>query len=181
MARVVDIESTPNPNALKFVLDEALLTAGVRSFDSKDLGQNDPLAAALFALDGVQSVFYMGRFVTVSKNPEVGWGMLQSQIIETVQTKAKDVQASSTTVNGTSNGTQNPVLSQVNDVIDRHIRPALAGDGGGLEVLSIDGYTVSIHYQGACGSCPSATAGTMYAIQNLLQRMVDPRIRVVSG
>jgi Fe-S cluster biogenesis protein NfuA len=79
--------------------------------------------------------------------------------------------------NGTNSG---ELMDRINAVIDENVRPALAGDGGGLEVISLEGYTLTIHYQGACGSCPSATAGTMGAVQNLLQRLVDPRIKVVS-
>ncbi|MFZ1519381.1 MAG: NifU family protein, partial [Ignavibacteriaceae bacterium] len=58
-------------------------------------------------------------------------------------------------------------------------RPALAGDGGGLEVLGLDGYTVKIRYQGACGSCPSSISGTLMAIEGLLKRDVNPAINVI--
>jgi Fe-S cluster biogenesis protein NfuA len=37
-----------------------------------------------------------------------------------------------------------------------------------------------IHYQGACGSCPSSISGTLYAIENMLREEVDPEIEVVS-
>jgi Fe-S cluster biogenesis protein NfuA len=47
-------------------------------------------------------------------------------------------------------------------------------------VIELKDFVLTIHYQGACGSCPSSTAGTMMAVQNLLQRMVDRRLRVVS-
>ena len=59
------------------------------------------------------------------------------------------------------------------------MRPALAGDGGGLEVLGLDGYTVKIRYQGACGSCPSAISGTLMAIEGLLKRDISEAIEVV--
>jgi Fe-S cluster biogenesis protein NfuA len=58
------------------------------------------------------------------------------------------------------------------------VRPALAGDGGGLQVLGVEGKTVLIRYEGACGSCPSSTAGTLMAIQNLLQSEVDDELVV---
>jgi Fe-S cluster biogenesis protein NfuA len=61
------------------------------------------------------------------------------------------------------------------------VRPALAGDGGGLEVLGMDGYTVKIRYQGACGSCPSSISGTLMAIEGLLKRDIHPALEVVSA
>jgi Fe-S cluster biogenesis protein NfuA len=57
----------------------------------------------------------------------------------------------------------------------------LAGDGGGLEVVSLEDTTLTIRYQGACGSCPSSVSGTLMAMQNLLQAEVDERLTVVAA
>src|SRR5690606_1976747 len=70
------------------------------------------------------------------------------------------------------------VLSRINTLLDDRVRPALAGDGGGLEVMGLEGKTLFIRYQGACGSCPSSTAGTLMAIQNLLQSEIDEELVV---
>ena len=75
----------------------------------------------------------------------------------------------------------NELLKQINEIIDQRVRPALASDGGGLQVMGLDGYTVRIHYQGACGSCPTAINGTLMAIEGLLKRDVHPAIEVVSA
>jgi Fe-S cluster biogenesis protein NfuA len=69
-------------------------------------------------------------------------------------------------------------MAKVNATIDKFVRPALAGDGGGLEVLGMEGSTVFIRYQGACGGCPSAVTGTLFAIENLLKDQVDEEITV---
>jgi len=73
------------------------------------------------------------------------------------------------------------LLKQVNDLLDQKVRPAFAGDGGGLEVTGIDGFTVQIKYQGACGSCPSAISGTLMAIEGLLRRDINPAIEVIAA
>ena len=73
------------------------------------------------------------------------------------------------------------LLKQINDVLDQRVKPALAGDGGGLEVIGLEGLTLKIRYQGACGSCPSAIRGTLVAIENLLRREVNPAIQVISA
>jgi len=70
------------------------------------------------------------------------------------------------------------ILAKINLLLDDRVRPALAGDGGGLEVLGLEGKTLLIRYQGACGSCPSSAAGTLSAIQNLLQSEVDDEMVV---
>jgi len=63
--------------------------------------------------------------------------------------------------------------------LDQRVRPALAGDGGGLQVLGLDGYTVKIRYQGACGSCPTSISATLAAIEGLLKRDIHPALEVI--
>ena len=178
MYKVTNIENTPNPDALKFMLDATIMESGSKQFDSKGGASDDPLAKALFDIPGVASVFYMGEFVTVTKDAGSDWNKVGPKVIQIIQSANGAVKKTETPKAGSEQ--ENELLKKINDVIDENVRPALAGDGGGLEVISLDGYTLTIHYQGACGSCPSATAGTMSAIQNLLQRMVDPKLKVVS-
>ena len=66
----------------------------------------------------------------------------------------------------------------VEAVMEESIRPALANDGGGLEVIEVDGPIVRIRYQGACGGCPSSTGGTLRVIENHLKSQLDPEIKV---
>ena len=71
-------------------------------------------------------------------------------------------------------------VRRVNEILDEKIRPYLASDGGWLEVLSLDDKKLTIHYQGACGSCPSSLSGTLMAIERLMQEEIDPEIEVVA-
>ena len=72
-------------------------------------------------------------------------------------------------------------MTKINEILDLRVRPALAGDGGGLEVLGVEGFKVKIKYQGACGTCPTAISGTLMAIEGLLKRDINPAIEVVSA
>ena len=60
------------------------------------------------------------------------------------------------------------------------MRPALMGDGGYLEVLGLTNHTLTIRYQGACGSCPSSLTGTLMAVEGMLQQEVDPELEVIA-
>ena len=75
---------------------------------------------------------------------------------------------------------ENPLLDRINQVLDEKVRPGLAGDGGGLEIIGLDDKKLLIRYQGACGSCPSSIGGTMMAIEYMLKEDVDPDIEVTS-
>ena len=77
-------------------------------------------------------------------------------------------------------GNDDPRLQQINEILDERIRPALMSDGGWLEVVDLKDDTLSIRYQGACGSCPSAISGTLMAIEGMLKQEVDPEIEVIT-
>ncbi len=179
MLMVQDVDLTPNPHALKFILNERLLSFEARQFHDKHEAENDPLAKGVFQIDGVVSVFYMDRFVTIEKSKETNWGQIQRPFVEFLKTFDKNLIPEES--EKVSEEESNNLLKQINELIDRHVRPALANDGGGLQVLGIDGYTVRIHYQGACGSCPTAINGTLMAIEGLLKRDIHPAIEVVAA
>jgi NFU1 iron-sulfur cluster scaffold homolog, mitochondrial len=70
-------------------------------------------------------------------------------------------------------------LQQINQMLDEQVRPYLLADGGGLKIIALDGNRLKVHYQGACGTCPTATSGTLYAIESMVKR-IDPEIQVIS-
>jgi Fe-S cluster biogenesis protein NfuA len=181
MPKVVNIEPTPNPDAMKFVVKEALLERGARSFQDFASAVGDPLAPAIFALGNVTSVFYMDRFVTVSKLQAADWKELIDPICEAIEECRTEERRTEKWADGAKNdgrGEAGDKFQKIMDVVNNRIRPGLAGDGGGLEIISFDGQTLTIAYQGACGSCPAAGTGTLQYIEGLLQQEVDPALRV---
>ena len=179
MLAVQDVDLTPNPQALKFILNEKLLSKETRSFQNKDEAQNDPLAKGIFEITGVVSVFYMDKFITIEKDPKAQWGQIQRPFVEFIKNFDKSLIPQEQEI-VISKEEETELLKKVNEILDTRVRPALAGDGGGLQVTGMEGLTLKIRYQGACGSCPSAIRGTLIAIENLLRREVNPAIEVVS-
>jgi len=181
MLQVLDVDLTPNPQALKFILNEKLLEKETRSFQNKSEAENDPLAKAIFEITGVVSVFYMDKFITIEKDPTVQWGQIQRPFVEFIKSFDKSLIPKEAETPKLSSEEETELFKKINEVLDTRVRPALAGDGGGLEVLGLNGTTLTIRYQGACGSCPSSIRGTLVAIENLLRREVSPTIEVVPG
>lgn len=179
MLMVEDVDLTPNPHALKFILNERLLNVETRQYPDKESAQSDPFAKGIFNINGVVSVFYMDKFVTIEKSTDANWGQIQRPFIDFL--KSFDPKLIPAEKEIDRNISDNELLKQVNEILDQKVRPALAGDGGGLEVLDVDGFTVTIRYQGACGSCPSSISGTLMAIEGLLRRDINPAIEVVAG
>ena len=180
MLMVKDVDLTPNPQALKFILNDRILSRETRSFQNVTEAENDPLAKAIFDLGGVVSVFYMDRFITIEKEPDISWGKIQMPFVNFIKAFDVNLIPEEKEMAGESVNTTE-ALKKINDLLDRSVRPALAGDGGGLEVLDLQDKTLTIRYQGACGTCPSAIQGTLVAIENLVKREIDPAMEVISG
>jgi len=180
MLMVEDVDLTPNPQALKFILNTKLLKVETRQYPDKQSAENDPFAKGIFEIDGVVSVFYMDKFVTIEKSPDANWGQIQRPFIDFLKKFDQDLIPLEEEITLTEQD-ENELLKKINALLDQKVRPALAGDGGGLQVVGIDGFTVSIKYQGACGSCPSSISGTLMAIEGLLKRDVNPSIEVVAA
>jgi NFU1 iron-sulfur cluster scaffold homolog, mitochondrial len=70
-------------------------------------------------------------------------------------------------------------LEKINDILDEQVRPYLQGDGGDLYVVGLEGNKLMVHYQGACGSCPSSISGTLAGIESLV-RQLEPEMEVVA-
>src|SRR2546429_7368715 len=184
MPKISDIQETPNPNAVKFILREPVTHGVALQFESAEKAQSDPLAKSIFDTGNVVSVFYMDNMVTVEKENAADWDELLPTLAVPIRA-AESADASSN--GGASIGgalaavmSDDPRLLRINEILDEKVRPALAGDGGYLEIISLEDHTLSIRYQGACGSCPSSLSGTLMAIEGMLKQEVDPELEVVA-
>lgn len=188
MPKIDNIEETPNPNAVKFILKEPVTNGTTRSFHSAEEAGADALGRALFEVGDVASVFYMDKMITVEKKDEADWDELLPRLAvpiraaEAVSGGNGAAAAAAAGIGGAIGAlmSDDPRLVRINEILDERIRPALAGDGGWLEVLSLADNTLTIKYQGACGSCPSSLSGTLMAIEGMIRQEVDPEIEVVA-
>jgi Fe-S cluster biogenesis protein NfuA len=185
MPKISDIEETPNPNAVKFILREPVSNGVARQYGSADLAENDLLAKSLFDVGHVVSVFYMDSMITVEKDDEGDWDELLPALavpIRAAEAVSGAAAAAAAAVGGpiAALTSDDPRLLRINEILDEKVRPALMGDGGYLEVLGLKEHTLSIRYQGACGSCPSSLTGTLMAIEGMLKQEVDPELEVVA-
>lgn len=184
MPKISDIQETPNPNAVKFLLREPVSNGVAYSFKTFEDAKSDTLAKSLFEVGNVVSVFYMDRMITVEKDDEAEWDELLPTLavpIRAAASTSSDVSAAAAMGGAIAAATSDdPRLVKINEILDERIRPALAGDGGWLEILSLEDNKLTIRYQGACGSCPSSLTGTLMAIEGMIQQEVDPNIEVTA-
>jgi Fe-S cluster biogenesis protein NfuA len=187
MPKISDIEETPNPNAVKFILREPVSNGVAKQYGSADQAENDPLAKSLFDVGHVVSVFYMDRMITIEKEEEGDWDELLPALAVPIRAAEPVNGSAAAAAAGAAVGgaiaavtSDDPRLLKINEILDEKVRPALMGDGGYLEVLGLTEHTLSIRYQGACGSCPSSLTGTLMAIEGMLKQEVDPELEVIA-
>lgn len=77
--RVTDIQPTPNPNALKFLLDQPVSQQPMSYFNAAAAG-DQPIAKALFEIPGVTTLLLLGDFITVNKRPDAKWPEIKAKV-----------------------------------------------------------------------------------------------------
>ena len=183
MPKIAEIESTPNPNAMKFVLREQLTWGVSCSYANAEQAKDDELARRLFEIPHVSNVFYVDKWVTVTQDGGADWKELVRKVAEPIRFAAAAEAKSEAAIAEASKTLSNlspedqARLDKIVALLDEKIRPYLKSDGGDLTVVGLNGDTLSVHYQGACGSCPSSLSGTLFGIVQLL-RTIEPEIVV---
>jgi len=187
MPKIAEIEDTPNPNAKKFILKEPLSWGIARSYENAGQATDDLLAASIFDIEHVTNVFYVDHWLTVTQDGRADWKPLLHRVADRVRAapaaseqSARLSSAAAATVISDLSPDDQQRLYMINGLLDEQIRPYLQGDGGDLFVLGLEGNKLTVHYQGACGSCPSSMSGTLVSIEQLL-KTIEPDIEVVAA
>jgi Fe-S cluster biogenesis protein NfuA len=186
MPRIAEIEFTPNPNARKFILREPLTYGVTRSYESAEQAKGDELAQALFAIPHVTNVFYVDHWLTVTQDGKAHWPDLLRQLAVPIRDAPSAQERSSEMIDAPAGEVEGvprmqremteeerEKLAVIRDMLDEQVRPYLQGDGGDLHVIGLEGNLLKVHYQGACGSCPSSISGTLAGIESMIRR-IDP-------
>lgn len=187
MPKIAEIEPTPNPNAMKFILREPLTWGVTRSYDNMEEAKDDPLASRLFEIEHVTNVFYVDHWITVTQDGGADWPELLRKLAVPIRDAPSADEGSTQIASQVAAGANLDNLSEadrarldrINEILDEQVRPYLQGDGGDLYVLGLENNRLTVHYQGACGSCPSAISGTLAGIESLV-RQIEPDIEVVA-
>jgi len=173
----IQTEETPNPATLKFIPGRVVLPEGTRDFRSADESEVSPLAARIFAVDGVSGVFLGHDFVTVTKD-DVEWPHIKPAVLGAIMehylsglptlAEGSDEDADDSNYDEADSET----VSVIKELIETRVRPAVANDGGDITFQGFRDGVVFLHMRGACAGCPSSTATLKQGIENLLRHFV---------
>lgn len=172
---VVRTETTPNPNAMKFVL---AWNAGPTSRTwSKGEAEQPAVIQELFRIDGVESVFEGGPFVTITRREGAPW----EPLVAAAKTALAKLEPPA--IAGVTGPASDAVQDRIGWFIRTEVAPLLQQDGGDIELLGIEGGTVKVRLVGACGTCPSSMATMQFGVERRLKEKFPAevtRIEVVN-
>lgn len=178
----IDAQPTPNPNTLRFGVNQLLLREGTANFPTRESARGSLLAERLFTIDTVTAVFVGTNFITVTKTPAADWNTLVAPVTETIRVTLAEggTFVAATTINSQPTGESDDqeIERQIREVLDREIRPAVAMDGGDITFYGYKDGIVTLHLQGACSSCPSSIMTLKMGVENRL-RMLIPQVKEV--
>lgn len=180
----IQTESTPNPATLKFLPGQTVLDAGTADFPTPESAGASPLAQRVFSVPGVTGVFLGHDFVTVTKEDAREWDHLKpgvlGAIMEHFQSGAPTITTGEQASGGHADhdGEDAEIVSQIKELLDTRVRPAVAQDGGDITFHGFDRGIVYLHMQGACAGCPSSTLTLKMGIENLLRHYIPEVVEV---
>lgn len=186
-------ESTPNPGVQKFVANKNLVSQTFE-FTSIEEAKLSPFATALFQFPFVKAVFIDKNYVSITKFDIVEWDAITLELREFMKSYIEDgkemVTASAAQVLEKTTAqldntyeTLDDTSKEIINILEEHIKPAVASDGGNILFESYEATTktVKVILQGACSGCPSSTFTLKSGIEALLKEMMAGKVEIVEA
>ena len=173
---MIQTESTPNPNSIKFLSEKTISDIGTEEFKKQHSeGLSNSFIKELLNFEGVELVLLSKNFISVKKKEEASWNDLKPMVISHLnhyfenndEPILKDLNKKEKNLNN-----DDDTVKRIIDVLDTKIRPAVARDGGDIKFKSFENGVVKVELQGSCSGCPSSLMTLKQGVQNLLKHYV---------
>lgn len=174
----IQTEQTPNPATLKFLPGVAVLPGATANFtEAGDAAAKSPLAARLFEVDGVTGVYFGADFITVAKDDEKDWYLLKPSILGVIMEHFASgdpvmTEAANTDASAMASEDDDELVSQIKQLLETRVRPAVAQDGGDIVFQGFERGVVYLQMQGSCAGCPSSTMTLKAGVENMLRHYI---------
>ena len=173
---MIQTESTPNPDSLKFLSEKTISSIGTEEFKKEKKNEIQiPFIKELLDFKGVELILLSEKFLSVKKTKEVSWNELKPMIISHLNDyfeKNSDPILKKNKKTAEINKNDSETVNKIIEILDTKIRPAVARDGGDIKFLSFENGVVKVQLQGSCSGCPSSLMTLKQGVQNLLKHYV---------
>ena len=173
---MIQIETTPNPDSLKFLSEKSLSTIGTEEFKKEKVSEiKIPFIKELLNFKGVELILLSEKFLSVKKTKEMSWNELKPMVISHLNDyfeKNDEPILREIKKNEQNSDSDNETVNKIIEVLDTKIRPAVARDGGDIKFKSFENGVVKVQLQGSCSGCPSSLMTLKQGVQNLLKHYV---------
>jgi len=176
----VQIESTPNPNSLKFLPGKIVSNHGSFEVTKKEESNNE-LVKSLLSIKGVEGIFLGKDFISINKLDSTSWEEIKHIVISLINDFYLDGKEFVIDKNLEEN-TENleDIEKKIIKILEEKIRPAVAKDGGDIKFKEFKNGLVKVQLQGSCSGCPSSTMTLKQGVQNLLCHYI-PEVKAVEA
>ena len=173
---MIQTESTPNPDSLKFLSEKTISAIGTEEFQkAKEKEVSIPFVKELLNFKGVELILLSEKFLSVKKTKEVSWNELKPMVISHLNDyfeKNNEPILKNKQKTAINLGNNDETINKIIEVLDTKIRPAVARDGGDIKFKSFEDGVVKVELQGSCSGCPSSLMTLKQGVQNLLKHYV---------
>ena len=173
---MIQTETTPNPNSLKFLSEKVISAIGTEEFQKNDSKEtSNQFIKELLNFKGVELVLLSKNFLSVNKTNDASWNDLKPMVISHLNDyfeKNNEPILKDNTQQKNITGSDDETVKKIIDVLDTKIRPAVAKDGGDIKFKSFENGVVKVELQGSCSGCPSSIMTLKQGVQNLLKHYV---------
>ena len=173
---MIQIETTPNPNSLKFLSENIISAIGTEEFQKNKINKaTNPFIKELLGFKGVELVLLSKNFLSVKKTKDISWNELKPMVISHLNHYFENNKEPILKEGLKTEEIQNEndeIVKKIIDVLDTKIRPAVARDGGDIKFKSFEKGIVKVELQGSCSGCPSSLMTLKQGVQNLLKHYV---------
>jgi Fe-S cluster biogenesis protein NfuA len=180
----IQLEWTPNPSTLKYVVDRSLLPFGTLNLTDRKVAQEkSPLATKLMDIGGVTAVMLGSNFVTVTKGEAGEWDELNDAVMSTLETHltANEPVIHEGAIERAPAAEGGSAIEQkIREILEAEIRPAVMMDGGDITLDRFEAGIAYLHMKGSCSGCPSSTATLKMGIETRLREVIPELNEVVS-
>ena len=174
----VQIETTPNPNSLKFLPGKTVSKNGSFEITKKDDVKNE-LVRNLISVNCVEGIFLGEDFISVNKNHDTSWDEIKHIVISLINdfySNGKEFVIDKSPFDADED--LGEIEKKIVQILDQKIRPAVARDGGDIKFKKFKNGIVMVQLQGSCSGCPSSTMTLKQGVQNLLCHYI-PEVKEV--